>query len=128
MVAAVRKFTAPKILSDVVKYEEEAGYSRETGTLKAGETLALGTLISVDDGGLIVALPDDGSLPCKGVALNAVVAGPANAVGAALYIARQALIADSGLEWPAGISDAHKAKAVSELAALPGPVVVRAAV
>lgn len=128
MVAPVRKFTAPKIISDVVKYEEEIGYSREIGTLKAGETLALGTLVALDAGGLVVALPDDGSLACKGVALNAVVAGASNVVGGALYIARQAVIADSGVEWPAGISDAHKAKAVSELAALPGPVLVRAAV
>lgn len=128
MVAPVRKYTAPKILSDVVKYEEEIGYSRETGTLKAGETLALGTPISIDAGGLIVALTVDGSLACKGVALNAVAAGESNAVGAALYIARQAVIADSGLEWPAGISAPHKAKAIAELAALPGPVVVRAAV
>lgn len=127
MVAPVRKYSQPKILSDVVKYEEEIGYSRDVATLAAGAVIALGTLVALDDG-KIVPLADDGSLACVGVSIVAASAAGADAPGAALYIARQAVIADSGIEWPAGISDDNKAKAIAELKALPGPVVVRAAV
>ncbi|MCW2276370.1 hypothetical protein GJ654_18760 [Rhodoblastus acidophilus] len=128
MVAPVRTYTQPKILSDLVKYEEEVGYSRDTGTLKAGETTVIGTPVAHDANGKVVALPNDGSLACIGVSIAERSAGVADVTDGALYIANNALLADSGIVWPSGISGANKTKAVGELRALPGPVKVRAAV
>lgn len=126
MVAPVRTYTQPKILSDVVAYEEELAYSRDiAGTVKNTTVTELGTPLSLDEDGAMVPLPADGSLACIGVSLSARDATTADTVGDIQYIARQALLKSGGISWPTGISDVNKAKAISELKALPGPVVVR---
>lgn len=122
MVAPVMAVQAPKILSDVVKWEEELGYSREVATLASG-VVALGTPLAKDAEGGIVPLPADGSLGCIGVAVNGRDASTAPA-GGLVYIARAAILADFGIVWPAGVSAANIAKAVAEMRALPGPIKV----
>lgn len=128
MVAPVRKVTAPKIVSDVVLWEEELAYSRETAAIvHANTAYDLGTPIAVDADGKTVPLPSDGSLVCTGVAISVFAAQVADYVGGLVFIKRTAILKSSGIIWPAGISDANKAKAIGELEA-PRGVVVRAAV
>ncbi len=116
MVAPVRRVTAPKILSDVVLWEEEVAYSREiAGTVKATTVTDLGTPIALDANGKVVPLPSDGSLVCIGVALTARAATAADTTGDLNYVRRTAILKDSGLVWPTGISDANKTKALGEI-------------
>lgn len=126
MVAPVRTYIQPKVLSDVVAYEEELAYSREiAGTVKNTTVAELGTPLALDANSKMVALPADGSLACIGVSLSYRDATAADTTGDIQYIARQALLKSGGISWPAGISDTNKTKAITELKALPGPVVVR---
>lgn len=127
MVAPVRKVTAPRILSDLVKYEEELAYSREiAGVVKLDTVTDVGTPLALDANSKTVPLPADGSLVCIGVSLSVRAATTADTTGDITYIRRQSILASSGIIWPTGISDANKAKALGEIE-IRG-VVVRAAV
>lgn len=127
MVAPVRKITAPKIYSDVVLWEEELAYSREApGPVKATTVTDIGTPLAEDEDGKIVPLPSDGSLACWGVSLSIRAASAADTSGDLLAIRRTAILKDSGIVWPAGITDAHKAVAVAALDAR--GIIIRAAI
>lgn len=127
MVAPVRKVTAPKIASDLVMWEEELGYSREAaGTVKATTVTDIGTPLALDVDHKTVPLLADGSLTCIGVAISARAATAADTTGDLVYIRRTAILKDSGIVWPAGISDANKTKALGEIE--PRGVITRAAV
>lgn len=129
MVAPVRTYTQPKVVSDVVLYEEELAYSREVaGVVNKTTVTELGTPLALDADHKLVPLPNDGSLACVGVALSTRAATPADTTGDIQYIARQAMLKSTGIAWPTGISTVNIAKAVGELKALPGPIVVRAGV
>lgn len=116
MVAPVRKITAPKILSDLVLWEEELAYSRAaSGTVKATTVADIGTPLALDADHKVVPLPTDGSLVCIGFATMARAATTADATGGLDYIRRTAICKDFGIVWPTGISDANKAKALDEV-------------
>ncbi|WP_454919223.1 head decoration protein [Xanthobacter sediminis] len=116
MVAPVLKITAPRILSDLVLWEEDLAYSRETsGPVAAATVTEIGTLIAKDEDGKTVPLPNDGSLACWGVAIVARRAATVDTNDDLLCIRRVAILKDTGILWPAGISAANKAKALGEL-------------
>lgn len=116
MVAPVRKITAPKILSDLVLWEEELAYSREaSGAVKSTTVTDLGTPLALDADHKVVPLPADGSLVCIGFALTARAATAADTMGGLDYIRRTAILKDFGIVWPAGISADNKAKALAEV-------------
>lgn len=116
MVAPVRKITAPRILSDLVLWEEELAYSRDVpSAVKADTVTDIGTPVAKDEDGAIVPLPADGSLVCWGVAISARAATTADAVGGLTAIRRVAMLKDTGILWPAGISAVNRQKALDEL-------------
>lgn len=116
MVAPVRKITAPKILSDLVMWEEELAYSREAAvTVKNTTVTEIGTPLAIDEDDKVVPLPADGSAVCIGFALTARAATAADTSGGLDYIRRTAILKDFGIVWPAGISAANKAKALGEV-------------
>lgn len=116
MVAPVRKITAPKILSDLVMWEEELAYSRESAvTVKNTTVTEIGTPLATDEDGKVVPLPADGSAVCIGFALTARAATAADTSGGLDYIRRTAILKDFGIVWPADISAANKAKALGEV-------------
>ncbi|WP_051949248.1 head decoration protein [Methylosinus sp. PW1] len=222
MVAPVRTVSAPKLISDLVKWEEELAYSREEAALLANNAVIIGTplgkvsigaasvaaktggntgngvfsldgttpiIVSAEVGVYAVrciaaasnsgtfrvfdpkgrALGDvvvgstfanqikfaiadgatdfivgdgfdvtiaagsgkikildpaalDGSAKCEG--FSAIVRDPGNADGRIVYIKRTAILADSGIVWPVGFTDAQKAQALADVE--PRGVVVRA--
>ena len=126
MVAPVRKVTAPRILSDVVLWEEELAYSRESvGTVDSDTVTEIGTPLAKDADGKTVPLPADGSLTCWGVAISPRAATTADTTDDIVAIRRTAMLKDTGILWPAGISAANKAKALGEIETR--GVIVRAA-
>jgi hypothetical protein len=221
MVAPVRTVSAPKLISDLVKWEEELAYSREEAALLANNAVIIGTplgkvsigaasvaaktggntgngVFSLDGttpilasaevgvyavrciaaansgtfrvfdpkgralGDIVVgstfanqikfAIADgasdfivgdgfdvtiaagtgkikildpaalDGSAKCDG--FSVIVRDPGNADGRIVYIKRTAILADSGIVWPVGFTDAQKAQALADVE--PRGVVVRA--
>jgi hypothetical protein len=105
-------------LGDLLKFEGPQLYSRDTGTLAAGQNLSLGTVLArrTSDGKLLAVDPaaSDGSE----VAVS-VLAADCDATlidrDDALVIARLAIVARSALLWPAGITLAQKAAALGQL-------------
>ena len=121
MVAPVLKITAPKIISDLIKWEAEPGYCRESGLLKANATVTIGTPLGriaagADEGKLVVCNPaaNDGSEVCVALALKDSAAVSDVVVP---YLARMAMISDSGIEWPIVFTSVQKSKVISDLAA-----------
>jgi hypothetical protein len=116
MVAPVMKFSEPKRLSDLLVYEAELGYSRDDdGTVKSTTVTEIGTVLARDEDGKIVPLAGDGSLAAVDVALVPRAATATDTTDTLVRIARHAILKDSGLAWPAGISAANKAKAIGDL-------------
>lgn len=108
-------------LGDLLKFEAPQLYSREVGTLAAGQALMLGTVIArrSSDGKLVALDPaaSDGSDLAVGV-----LAFDCDATlidrDDALFIARHAIVARNSLLWPDAISPVQKATAQAQLAAL----------
>lgn len=214
MVAPVRTVSAPKILSDLVKWEAECGYCRDEGVILANNPVKIGTPLgkitlgaaaaaakagntgngvftldaatpilsgakvgvyvarcieaaanggtfrvfdpegrvlgdvavggtfadqikfSIADGAADFVVGDefdvtiaagsgklkildpaavDGSAKCVGFSI--LLRDPGAADSRIVYEARMALIADSGIEWPAGFTDAQKAQALADVEA-----------
>ena len=115
------KVQRPRQLSEVLKYEVDPNYSRDTGTALAGEAFELGQVVSkvTATGKLVVFDPAvvDGSEKIVGVALNEVEAGAADVEGVP-YSARISTLSASGLRWPAGLSAPQLAAGLAQLAAL----------
>lgn len=127
MVAPVVKYTEPKRLSDLVLMEEELEYSRgDDGVVLSTTVAEIGTIIALDGDDKLVPLPSDGALVAVAVAIRPRAATAADASGDLLRIERHAILKDSGLAWPVGISGESKAKALGELKAL--GILVRRAV
>lgn len=112
--------TEGKNLGDLLKYEAPSNYSRDNGTVAAGQTLALGTLLGRETAtgklrALTPAATNGSQTPV------AVLAQPANANlidVEALTVARHAIVARNALVWPAGITVPQRTAAEAALAAL----------
>jgi Bacteriophage lambda head decoration protein D len=113
-------------LDDVVLDEEDDfRESRDEVTVLSGQKLAIGTVLGkLTSGGQVTAITpgtSDGAQHAYGVlvspgGIDASATGT-NADTPGVAITRLAILKDSGLVWPAGISDNDKATAIAELLA-----------
>lgn len=113
-------FDGNKHMSDVVKYDVQS-YSRDDAIIASGSgELEIGTVLGVvsASGKFKPVNPDatTGEQVAAAVLLTAVDASEADAD--AVVLSRHATVADGGLIWPSDITDAEKASAVAELAAV----------
>ena len=108
-------------LGDLLKYEAPNLYSRDQVTVLAGQNLALGAVVGIVSAtGKVKALDPaatDGSQTTAGILLEPVDA-TAGDRDDGILLARHAIVADSALVWPAGITNAEKAAAIAELKAI----------
>lgn len=113
--------TQSKNLGDLLKFEGTNLYSRERTTVASGQNLELGAVV-----GTITASnktkrfdPDatDGSQIPSGVLLQNCDASLIDRDDA-LVVVRHAMVADTVVVWPVGISPAEKATAVATLKTL----------
>lgn len=113
--------TLSKNLGDVLKYEAPNLYSREAAVIAAGQNLAIGTVLGkkTADSKLYVLAPaaSDGTEVAIGVLATDTDATLIDREDA-LLIARHAIVARSGLIWPASITAPQKAAAEAQLMAL----------
>jgi hypothetical protein len=107
-------------LGNLLKYEAPQLYSRDIGTLAAGQNLNLGTVLAkrTSDGKWLALDPaaSDGSEIALGVLA---IDCDATLIDRddALVIARHAIVARTALRWPAAITLAQKATAQAQLEA-----------
>lgn len=111
----------PMNLGDLLKYEAPNLYSRELGTVAAGELLLLGTVLGRETAtGKLKALDPNAEGDGTEIAV-AVLAGDVDATlidrADALVIARHAILASGALQWPGDISPAQRAAALAQLEA-----------
>ena len=116
MVAPVRQVFAPKIISDVVLWEEDLAYSRDAaGVVLATTVTDIGTPLALDANGKLVPLPADGSLTCLGVSLSVRAATSADTTGGVIYIRRTAILKSGGILWPTGITPTFQTQALTDI-------------
>lgn len=108
-------------LGDLLKYEAPNLYSRDRVTVAAGQKLALGAVVgSVTATGQVKALDpsaSDGTELPSGVLLGAIDARLADRPDG-LIVARHAVVADTVLVWPSGITPAEKNATLATLKSL----------
>jgi len=108
-------------LGDLLKYEAPNLYSRDQVIVASGQNLALGAVVGIVAAtGKVKALDPaatDGSQTAAGIVLQPVDASASDRDDGIL-LARHAIVADSALVWPAGITNAEKAVAIAELKAI----------
>ena len=108
--------TEPNNLGDLLKFEQDALYSRDEVTVATGQDLALGAVVGRNSSSEIVAIDPsatDGTEIAIGVMAETVEATAATTP--AVIIARHALVAQPALVWPSGITAAQIATALSQL-------------
>ena len=103
--------TQPPLMGDLLKYEDNANYTRETVTLLAGTNYALGAVLGVvTASGKYMLSPDTGATGeevAVAVLLEAVDATAADAIG--LVLARgPAIVSKAHLVFDATVSTAAK--------------------
>ena len=134
MTLPTQQVTEPPRLSALIKLEEDQSYCREAVTVLAGSgsdrVLALGTVLGrITASGKVVDLNlagSDGSQTVTGVLVtNTAAPDGVDADGVAL-VRGPAIVADSGLIYPAGATAPQKATINSALIAL--GIVVRTGV
>lgn len=106
--------------SDVIKWEQEHDYSRQTVTIASGQNLSLGAVVGkITASGKYAVLNVggiDGTAAAAGVTIAAYDASLADKAG--VVIVRDAIVDPACLVWPAGITAPQKATALAELEAL----------
>ncbi|WKB50784.1 head decoration protein [Eleftheria terrae] len=109
----------PNNLGDLLKYEAPNLYSRETGTVAAGQKLALGTVVGREAAtGKIKALATaakDGTEVAEAVLAFDIDASQGERADAVLIV-RHAVFARAALVWPAGITPEQRSAAIAQLA------------
>jgi hypothetical protein len=112
--------TEGNYLGDFLKWEEENRYSREKVVFASGNSISLGEVVGkVTSTGKYVPLDTgaaDGSETAAGIALGDYDASSADKEG--VILARDAIVADSGLVWPDGIASGDKTTAQGQLKSL----------
>lgn len=110
----------PDRLGDLLKYEEDNRYSRDEVVVESGQNLAFGAVVARHNtNGEIVEL-DPGAGAGQGNAYG-IIAEEVDASTAAVkswIIARHAIVAESAVIWPTGISANQLESAIAELRAL----------
>ncbi|MDE2428421.1 MAG: head decoration protein [Burkholderiales bacterium] len=113
--------TMAKELTSVVLYEEELAFSRDTLTLKSGNSVAIGTVLGIitASGKVVAYAPgaSDGSQNAACVALETVDATAADKP--IQVLARHGIVGKDGLAWGAAVTTQnHKDTAYAALKAL----------
>lgn len=112
--------TQARTLGDVLKYEAPNLYSRDRDTVAAAQNLALGTVVGRVTASAKLKTFDpaatDGSESPVGVLGNDVDATLIDRDDAIL-VARHAIVANTALIWPSGITPIQKAAAIAQLVA-----------
>ncbi|TNF18436.1 MAG: head decoration protein [Vibrionaceae bacterium] len=115
-------------LGDLLKYEAPNLYSRDIATVAAGQQLSLGTVVGLESATNKLHALDptatDGTEVAIGVLATDVDAKLID-VDDAILISRHAIVASAAIIWPAGITAAEQATAISQLKNL--GVLIRAA-
>jgi len=110
--------TQARTLGDLLKYEAPNLYSRDRDTVAAAQNLSLGTVVArVTASTKLKALDPaatDGSEVAVGVLGNDIDATLIDRADAIL-IARHAIVANTALIWPTGITPVQKAAAIAQL-------------
>lgn len=118
----------PNNLGDLLKYEAPNLYSRDIATVAAGQQLSLGTVVGLESATNKLHALDptatDGTEVAIGVLATDVDATLID-VDDAILISRHAIVASAAIIWPAGITAAEQATAISQLKTL--GVLIRAA-
>lgn len=106
---------------DIVKWEQEARYSRDVVTVGTGSNLVIGQVVGqVTASGKYVKLApaaSDGSQTAAGILLMDAAAASAD-VANVVMLARDAVIDYTDLVWPSGISNPQKTTALAQLKAI----------
>lgn len=108
----------PMNLGDLLKFEFPNLYSREVQTTTAGsEDIALGTVMGrvTASGEVLPWQPGatDGSEQVYGVAIAAL--GALSRPGPLLMVVRNAIVADTALVWPTGMTVAERVSGIDQL-------------
>jgi hypothetical protein len=101
-------------LSDLLKYEEENRYSRDTITVAAGQNLVIGNVLGMVNGKAVALDPSatDGSEKAVGVLIQDVTA---TVDTESVMVSRNVLLSEPYVVWPAGLTTSQKLAAVAEL-------------
>ena len=102
----------------VVKYEAEAGYSRDEVTVASGQTLAVGDVVALDANGKAVRLDpaaSDSRAEAVGMMVSDADASGGDVLG--IMIARHAIVADAALGFSDAVTAKQKATAIDQLKA-----------
>ena len=112
-------FTEGNYLGDVLFYEGPLHYSRDIVTVLSGQNLALGTIVGIvtASGKVKILAPaaSDGSQTAVGMMALSCDASLADTTSIA--ITRHAILKETSLVWPAGITAPQKATAIAQLKA-----------
>ena len=102
-------------LGDLLKFEEENLYSRDTITVAAGQNLLLGTVLGMLGSKAVALSPaaTDGSEKAIGILIDDVDATAADSES--VMVSRNATVSDRYVIWPTGITATQKSAAIAEL-------------
>lgn len=107
----------PQNLGDLLKYEEDARYSREQVTIAANQTLVLGAVVGRNrsNGQIAVFNPANRDGTHIPIGIMAESVNTTTTLAEAVMIARHVLVARQALIWRTGITAAQQASAIDQL-------------
>lgn len=110
----------PVNISDVLLVEVHSGWTKDTVTIGASQTLAIGQVVgkvTATDAFVILApAASDGSQIAAGVMVDPI--SPIASTQKGTIIARGAVVDPTKLQWPGGITAGQKTTALAQLKAL----------
>lgn len=110
----------PVNIADILLLEVCSGWTKDTVTIAASQTLAIGQVVGqvTASGSFVVLAPaaSDGSQLAAGVMLDPI--SPIASTQKATIIARGAVVDPAKLQWPGGITAGQKTTALAQLKAL----------
>lgn len=112
-------YTQPKTLGDLLLIEVKAGWTKGSGTLTAGATYPMGTVLALVTGKYLAVDPAGTGAAKKAVAVLAQTVDATEAdVDGVVIIKRGAVVALDELIWPEGATGAQQKAALAELDAV----------
>jgi len=107
-------FTEMNYLGDLLKYEEEILYSRDTITVAAGQNLLLGTVLGILNNKAVALNPaaTDGSETVVGILIDDV---DAIIDTESVMVSRNVTVSGQYLIWPSTITATQKTAAIAQL-------------
>lgn len=107
-------FTEMNYLGDLLKYEEEILYSRDTITVAAGQNLLLGTVLGMLNNKAVALNPaaTDGAETVVGILIDDV---DATIDTESVMVSRNVTVSDQYVIWPTSITASQKTAALAQL-------------